>query len=127
AGPFWSSALESYDRDRALYEDFAATGSLRTRRGDELAAVEVLVGASELAQDGVFAAHPEQIVNYEHTREPLEKFRTLGRVMIDRLALLHARDPSKRGLAEKYARAGAILGDALARERLTYDEFALGQ
>ena len=128
AGPFWRSALDSYDRDRALYEDFAAAGSLKAKRVEELAAVEVLVGASELAQpDGVFASRPQEIVNYEHTKEPLEKYRTLGRVMVDRLALLYARDATRRNVAEKYARAGAALGDALTRERLTYDEFALGQ
>ena len=127
AGPFWRSAIDSYDRDRALYEDFAATGSLRARRVEELAAVEVLVGASELAQRDVFLSNPREIVNYDHTKEPLEKFRALGRVMVDRLALLYARDPAKRDLAQKYARAGAILGDALTRERLTYDEFAVGQ
>ena len=127
AGPFWRSALDSFDRDRALYEDFAITGSLKARRVDELAAVEVLVGASELAQPGVFASHPEEIVNYNHTKEPLEKLRILGRVMVDRLALLYARDPAKRDLAEKYAQAGALLGEALSQERLTYEEFALGQ
>jgi hypothetical protein len=94
---------------------------------EELAAVEVLVGASELAQSGVFTSHAQEIVNYDHAKESLEKFRALGRVMVDRLALLYTRDPSKRDLAQKYARAGAILGDALTRERLTYDEFAVGQ
>jgi hypothetical protein len=127
AGPTWRSATDAFDRDRALYEDFAITGSLKAKRVDELAAVEVLVGASELALPGVFASNPEALVNYNNTKPPLEALRILGRVMVDRLALLHSRDPAKRDLAEKYARAGAVLGDALSRERLTYDEFALGQ
>ena len=127
AGPTYRAAIESFERDRALYENFAAAGTLKYGRLEELAAVEVLVGASELAQAEVFASHPQEVVNYAHTKPAIEALRTLGRVMVDRLALMYARDPKNRELAERYARAGAVLGDALCRERLTYEEFALGQ
>jgi hypothetical protein len=123
----YRGAIAFFAQDRALYEDFAASGTLKFQRVGALAAIDLLVGATDgAASADIFASHPGEVVNYDHTKDSIEALRTLGRVLIDRLALLNLK-AGNRDLAEKSARAGAALGDALCRERLCYPEFELGQ
>jgi hypothetical protein len=124
-GPLVRQAIAMYLQNRPLYDDFAAIGKLGSPKVDQLAAVDKLVEASGCGRMTLFADRPESIVNFQHTRSDLDALSQLGTVMIDRLALLNAR-AARPAAAGRYAMAGLTLGLHLCRERLTYDELALG-
>ena len=109
----------------ALYDDFAAFGKLDSPKVKRLAAVEKLVEASNGPAAGVFVDRPEEIINYDHQKRPIEALRVLGRVLVDRLALLN-QCAGKTDEAKKYADAAFVLGRRLWDERLAYPEFELG-
>ena len=123
--PVYRRAIELYLADRATYTDFAAAGTLDSPHASRLPAVAALVEASEYSTARLFADEPAQVVNYAHTKPPLDALDTLGRVCVDRLALLsHRRGDA--AAATRYAKAGFMLGLHLARERVTHAELALG-
>jgi hypothetical protein len=123
-GGSYRSAISAYLENRALYEDFATMGTLKSPKVAQLAAIDKIVNASP--QSELFAKHPREVIGYQNSKPAIEALSVLGRVMIDRLALLNQREGNVEA-ARKYALAGAALGEALSRERLCWDEFALGQ
>ncbi|MEA2708460.1 MAG: hypothetical protein QOF78_1061 [Phycisphaerales bacterium] len=125
AGPMYRSAIEMYLQDRATYSNFAALGTLDSPLAKKLPAIEPLVEASNYASMNLFAARPSEIVNYNLNKPSLEALETLGKVCVDRLALLNQRAGNKEE-AMKYYRAGLMLGLHLCEERVCYAQFALG-
>jgi hypothetical protein len=123
-GGSYRGAISAYLENRALYENFATMGTLKSPKVQQLAAIDQIVNASP--QSEPFAKHPGEVIGYQNSKPAIEALSVLGRVMIDRLALLNQRE-GKTDEARKYALAGAALGEALSRERLCWDEFALGQ
>src|SRR5205814_2464125 len=89
AGQKYRAAIAAFAAHRALYEDFAVSGTLAFKRLDQLGAIDLIVSATDGgASAPIFASYPAEVVNYDHTKEPIEALRTLGRVLVDRLALL---------------------------------------
>jgi hypothetical protein len=125
AGPMYRSAIDLYLQDRATYSNFAALGKLDSPLAAKLPAMEPIVEASNYASMNLFAARPLEIINYGSNKPALEALETLGRVCVDRLALLNQR-AGKRDEALKYYRGGFMLGLHLCQERVCYAEFALG-
>ena len=125
AGPLYRKAIDMYEWDRATYTNFAATGTLDSPLAAKLTAIEPIVEASSCAKMNLFAANPAELVSYANRKPSLEALETLGRVCIDRLALLSQR-AGKAEDALKYYRAGFALGLHLARERITWAELDLG-
>ena len=125
AGDLYRQAIEHVEADRITYEDFAARGALASPAAAKLDAIDLLVQATPCAKMNLFASHPQQIVNYEHEKKPLEALRLLGKVGIDRLGLLKLRGGDADG-ATKLFQAGFALGEKLARERLTVEELRIG-
>src|SRR5687767_15164181 len=125
AGPLYRRAIELYASDRALYTNFAALGKLDSPDVARLTAIDALVEATPCDSMTLFSADPAQLVNYNRNKPPLEALETLGRVCIDRLALLNQR-AGRVDEAAKFYRAGFALGHNLCSERVTYDELHLG-
>jgi hypothetical protein len=126
AGPLYRRAIDAYLADRATYSNFAASGKLDSpKRGDLAAAIDPLIEASASLQMDLFAARPGELVNYASQKPSLEALETLGRVTIDRLALLNHRAGNTDD-AKKCYLAGFALGLNLARERVTWQELDLG-
>jgi hypothetical protein len=125
AGPMYRSAIEMYLQDRATYSNFAALGTLDSPLAKKLPAMEPLVEASHYASMNLFTAKPSEIINFSLNKPSLEALETLGKVCVDRLALLHQRAGNKEE-ALKYYRAGFVLGLHLCNERVCYAEMALG-
>ena len=121
----YRGAIAEYLANRALYEDFAAAGTLKSPKLAQLRAVSDLF-VSDPSKQEIFAQHPREVIGYEHNKPAIEALSVLGHVLIDRLALLNQRD-GNTDEARKYAAAGAALGAALSRERLCWEEFSLGQ
>ena len=126
AGPLYRRAIDAYLADRATYSNFAANGKLDSPKLPELAAaIEPLVEASSSATMNLFAARPGELMSYATQKPSLEALETLGRVTVDRLALLNHR-AGNADEARKYYLAGLALGLQLARERITWQELDLG-
>jgi hypothetical protein len=125
AGSLYRRAIDIYLADRATYSNFAAMGKLDSPQASKLPAIEPLVQASDLAAMHLFTDKPLEIINYSMTKPPLEALETLGRVAVDRLALLNQR-AGKTDEAIRYYRAGFVLGLHLSRERLNHAELSLG-
>lgn len=125
AGPLYRRAIEQYFRDRALYDDFAAAGTFNSPKVAQLDAIDLLVEAAGCGRMNLFIAAPADVVNYRQENEPLVALEQLGRVCVDRLALLSQR-AGRSDDALKYYRAGFMLGLHLSRERLTYGQLQLG-
>jgi hypothetical protein len=125
AGPMYRSAMEMYFQDRATYSNFAALGTLDSPLARKLPAMEPLIEASNYAAMTLFTDKPSEIINYSLNKPSLEALETLGKVCVDRLALLHQRAGNQEE-AIKYYRAGFMLGLHLCQERVCYAEFALG-
>ena len=125
AGPIYRSAIDMYLADRATYSNFAALGTLDSPLAKKLPAMEPIVEASHYASMNLFASKPSEIINFNSTKPSLEGLETLGKVCVDRLALLNQR-AGKRDEAIKYYHAGFMLGLHLCQERICYAEFALG-
>ena len=125
AGPLYRSAMDLYFQDRASYSNFAAIGTLDSPLAKKLPAMEPLVEAANYGSMSLFTDKPSEIVNYNLNKPSLEALETLGKVCVDRLALLHQRAGNKEQ-AIKYYRAGFMLGRHLANERVNHAELALG-
>ncbi len=125
AGELYRQAIKRFEADRITYEDFAARGTLAPSAAAKLDAIDLLVQATPCAKMNLFAAHPQQIVNYDHDKPPLEALRMLGKVCVDRLGLLKQRAGDNDG-ASKLFHAGFALGEKLARERITAEELRIG-
>ncbi|MEO6437414.1 MAG: hypothetical protein ABIP55_16845 [Tepidisphaeraceae bacterium] len=125
ASALYHEAIELYLADRALYDDFAALGTLDSPRVKRLKAIDKLVEASGSATAVIFADRPQQVVNYDPDRPPIDALRSLGRVLVDRLALLNQRS-GRAGEATKYAEAAFTLGQHLCRERVCWAELEVG-
>ncbi len=125
AGPMYRSAIDMYLQDRATYSNFAALGTLDSPAAKKLPAMEPIVEASHYLSMNLFAARPPEIINYSLNKPSLEALETLGKVCVDRLALLNQRAGNNQE-AIKYYRAGFMLGLHLCNERLNHAELALG-
>jgi hypothetical protein len=125
AGPMYRSAMEMYFQDRATYSNFAALGKLDSPAAAKLPAMEPLIEASNYAAMTLFTEKPSEIINYNLNKPSLEALETLGKVCVDRLALLNQR-AGNREAAIKYYRAGFMLGLHLSSERINHAELALG-
>ena len=125
AGPLYRSAIDLYLQDRATYSNFAALGTLDSPLAKKLAGMEPLAEAANYGSMSLFTDKPSEIVNYSLNKPSLEALETLGRVCVDRLALLNQR-AGRREEAIKYYRAGFMLGRHLANERVSHAELALG-
>ena len=125
AGPLYHRAIDLYLDDRALYTNFAAIGKLGSPDAPRLSAIDALVEAAPCRSMTLFAAEPALLVNYNLNKPPIEALENLGRVCVDRLALLNQRAGRKEEAA-KFYRAGFALGYHLCSERVTYDELNLG-
>jgi hypothetical protein len=125
ANATYREAIELYLAERGRYDDFAAFGRIESSAVKRLAAVEKLIAASAGDNATVFADRPGEIINYDHTKPPIEALRGLGRVLVDRLALLNQRAGNQEQ-AQRYAGAVFILGRRLCEERLCYAELDVG-
>src|SRR2546421_4902926 len=126
AGIFYRQAIELYQQNPALYENFADTGKVNfdiTAAVD--AADDLLMKGARCKRMDLFASHPQEIINYAANKKPLDALQMLGRVCVDRLGLLNQRSGNKDEALRHYQAAFA-LGDHLCRERITYSEFQLG-
>ena len=123
--PAFRAAINDVLKNRALYEDFAAGGDLKSPKRQQLQAAEDIVAATRSHHGWLFLPHPEQVINYEQTKPPLEALELLGRVMVDRLALLGEK-AGDHDAAARYAGSAFALGQMLCTERVCYAEFDLG-
>ncbi len=126
AADLYRRAIAECDDHPGLYENFATLGTLSSPTVDKLDAIDLLVKAATGRNAKIFTPHPEQLFNFIHTKPPLESLRILSRVCIDRMALLNQK-ANHTNVAIKYYQAGFALGWSLCNERLTYDEFQLGE
>jgi hypothetical protein len=122
----YRAAIQDFRRQPAPYEDFAATGNDASAKEYGLIAVDEIVSAlSSRTFGGLFSEHPEELINYQPDKPPLEALEVLGRVLVDRLAL-RSEKAGDRAAAMKYASAAYMLGLRLCRERICYAELELG-
>jgi hypothetical protein len=125
AGLLYRQAIDAYLANRALYDDFAGIGKLDSPKVKQLTAIDFLIDASKCGNMSLFTSRPQELVTYAHDKSSLDALEMLGRVCIDRLALLNQR-AERPAAAMQFCGAAMALGNHLVAERLSYAELDLG-
>jgi hypothetical protein len=117
-------AIHRIEEQPTLYENFAKFGQLHSA---ELKQVDVeLPTTFDLGDGKIFLHNETTIVSYKHAKPAIDALQLLGKIKIDRIGLLNAHADRPEQAKEAYL-AGFVLGVHLCTERLTYDEYQLGQ
>jgi hypothetical protein len=125
AGPLYRQAIEMYQAERTIYEDFSRLGKLSSPDVAKLKAIDLLVQAAKCDEMKLFTPRPQELITYANMKPPLEALQHLSVVCVDRLGLLNEK-ANQRDKAMQYYQAGLAMGRHLTNERLTYGEFQLG-
>ncbi len=124
AGSLYRQAVQEYLEHKPMYEEFCNKGKSTDPIISQLKAMDLLVTATHASRATIFEKNPQEVVNYQVEREPLEVLDKLGQAMINRMAMGNVkRDPQQ---ATKYAEAVFALGHKLFEERLIYFEYHKG-
>jgi hypothetical protein len=124
ATPLYRAAIEIYAKDSERYQRFADSGTWDEFKPATLPALQSILDATACARGEIFKSNPTEIITFG-PKPKLEALRTLGQLCTDRIALLALRR-NDYDSARRYLLAGFALGQKLAAERLTYDEFEAG-
>ena len=122
AGPLYKRAISAHASNERLFRNFleARTPKLEKATLNSMAgAFDALKSASKMQSMTLFAAEPAEVINYDSTKGPLPRLKTVGEAAI--LAALHLRteDPQE---ANALAEAVFSLGYKLFNERVTWQE-----
>src|ERR1019366_3988778 len=118
AADFYRKAISDYRQNPAAY-DTVASGKPPT--ASAVPGVRALLDATQFENMDLFRSDPRQIVNYDHDKEPLF---ALHQVAIATAQVALRNNPAIAGRC--YA-ALLSLSVKLHRERVVYDELAMGE
>src|SRR4051812_12764320 len=68
----YRSAIDQFLAERALYEDFAARGSLDSPAAKELTAIDAIVRAAAGAHASIFINEPQELIHYAHDKPAID-------------------------------------------------------
>jgi hypothetical protein len=118
AGDFYRKAISDYRQNPAAY-DTVANGKPPTVSA--VPGVRALIDATQFERMDLFRSDPRQVINYEHDKEPLFALHQVAHATVQ-VALRN--NPT---IAGRCYTAVLSLGIKLQRERVVYDELAVGE
>jgi hypothetical protein len=118
AAELYRQAISDYEKNPDLYKDFDQ------EKLDQLAACTPIISAIHCRRFSLFEAHPEQVINFDREKSPIEALLQVGQALAKRAQYELRRGDATTSLRE--AQAVFSLGTRLYKERIVYEEFTAG-
>jgi hypothetical protein len=125
AGDFYRQAIADYQSSPSFYDQLAEARDFDPAVVAQRPGLKALLDAATCSTMNLFQATPQDVVNYESERAPLEAIEKVG-MAAARIALLAGVNKDV-ATAKKYDAAVFSLGLKLYQERVVYDELLKGE
>jgi hypothetical protein len=124
AGELYRQAIDDYESNTAAYAAIATAKDIDPAAIAARPGLQALLDATHCATMNLFAAKPQEVVNYDAEKPAMEALHEVGRSATRIGLLLGTRDPAA---AAKVHEAVFSLGFKLYQERLVFDELSKGE